>query len=97
MRHIVMAPHSKEECLHNLDELKAAGILEQCEFGCADGDHTTYLFLDADHRAAALAMLPESLRKNAKAVALSKHSAEELKELHQFPDAAEAAGVPNPS
>ena len=86
MKHIVMAPHTKEECLKALDEISDAGLLEQCEFGCDDGDHTAYMFVDADHRAAALAKLPEPMQHNAKAIAIKKISKAELETMHVAPD-----------
>ena len=86
MKHIVTVPHTKGECLKALDEFSDADLLDQCEFGCDDGDHTAYLFVEADHRAAALAKLPEHMQHNAKAVAIKKISREELKTMHISPD-----------
>ena len=84
-RYLVIAPHTAEQCLAVLDDIKDhdASLLKKIDWGCAAGDHTGYLAVEADSEAAALQSLPEKSRAGARAVKLVKFSAEQIKQFHQ--------------
>ena len=83
-KYLVTATHTPEECLASMDEVaKNKKLLEKAEWGCMSGDHTVYVTTQADSPEAAIKMLPEHDRKNAKAVKLTKLTAAEIKKFHE--------------
>ncbi len=88
-KYLVTATHTPEECLAAMDEVaKDKKLLEKAEWGCMGGDgmsgeHAVYLRTDANSPEDAINQLPESQRKNAKAVKLTKLTAAQIKQLHQ--------------
>ena len=84
-RYLVIAPHTAEQCLAVLDDIKAhdAALLKRVDWGCTAGDHTGYLTVDADSEDAALKSLPEKSRQGARAVKVVKFTSEEIKKFHE--------------
>jgi hypothetical protein len=83
-KYLVTATHTPEECLAAMDEVaKNKKLLEKSEWGCASGDHTVYLRTDANSPEDAVNKLPESQRKNAKAVKLTQLTAAQIRKLHE--------------
>ena len=84
-RYLVIAPHTAEQCLAALDDIKDhdSALLKKIDWGCAAGDHTGYLTVDADSEEGALRALPEKSRTGARAVKLVKFSPEQIKQVHQ--------------
>jgi hypothetical protein len=83
-KYLVTATHTPEECLATMDEVaKDKKLLEKAEWGCLSGDHTVYLTTQADSPEAAIKMLPEHDRANAKAVKLTKLTPAQLKKFHE--------------
>jgi hypothetical protein len=83
-KYLVIAPHSKEECLAALDDVdqNGKGLLKKIDWGCAAGDHTGYLEVEAADEKEALANLPEKSRASARAVKLVKFTPEQIKQFH---------------
>jgi hypothetical protein len=83
-RYMVIAPHTAEQCLAVLDDIKAndQALLNKIDWGCAAGDHTGYLAVDAESEDAALKSLPEKSRTGARAVKLVKFTPEQIKQFH---------------
>jgi hypothetical protein len=83
-KYLVIAPHTAEQCLAALDEIDQhdAALLKKIDWGCAAGDHTGYLSVDADSEAQALESLPEKTRARAHAVKLVKFSAAQIRQFH---------------
>lgn len=83
-RYLVSVPHTKEECLHALDEINAFGgkLLDRCDFGCMAGDHTTYVVLEASDEKALQKLLPASWSA-AKVVRLNKFTADQIASFHK--------------
>src|SRR5437867_11924301 len=73
-RYLVSAPHTEEECLQTLDNVKAMGPneLRKWDFGCMDGDHTGYMIVMAASSEDALKNVPEPVRAKARAVKVHK-------------------------
>ncbi|HUJ26364.1 MAG TPA: hypothetical protein VLW85_10115 [Myxococcales bacterium] len=84
-RYLVIAPHTAEQCLSVLDDIKDhdAALLKKIDWGCAAGDHTGYLAVDADSEEGALKALPEKSRAGARAVKLVKFTPAQIKQFHQ--------------
>ena len=87
-RYLVISPHTPEECLKALDDVSTMGAstLKMWDFGCKSGDHTGYMTVMASSDDEVKAMLPESMRDQAKIVKLSKFTAADLKMAHQEMD-----------
>ena len=82
--YLVTATHTPEECLAAMDGVaKNKKLLEKAEWGCMSGDHTVYLRTNAKSPEDAVSMLPESQRKDAKAVKMTKLTAAQIKQLHE--------------
>ena len=82
-RYLIMVPHTAEECLKAMDDYDAAKSLAKWDFGCEDGDHTAYSIVTAADKEAALAMVPENVRGNAKVIMMTKFTAADLKKAHE--------------
>ena len=83
--YLVIAPHTGEQCLAVLDDIKEhdAKLLEKMEWGCMAGDHTGYLTTQAATPEAALGKLPEKSRAGARAVKLNKFSSAQIATFHK--------------
>jgi hypothetical protein len=68
-----------------MDELKAKGndILTNTYWGCGTGNHTAYIIVQADNEAAALNMLPSSVKDNAKIVQVEKYTVDQIEAMHK--------------
>ncbi|HBR17991.1 MAG: hypothetical protein A3G39_09185 [Deltaproteobacteria bacterium RIFCSPLOWO2_12_FULL_43_16] len=84
MRYLLESPHTKEECLRELDEVLAEGqnVLNKFNWGCSAGNHTGYAIVDAADEAEVLNMVPSFLRRKARAIRLEKFTPEQIKSLH---------------
>jgi len=83
-RYLVIAPHTAENCLAVLDDInrQEADLLKKIDWGCAAGDHTGYVAVDAESADAALNTLPGKAREGAKAVKLVKFSPQQIRQFH---------------
>jgi hypothetical protein len=81
--YLIESPHTPEECLGVMDEANKAKQLEAWEWGCMSGNHTAYRMVKAADEAAALAMVPESVRSKAKVMKLTKMTAAQLAAAHK--------------
>lgn len=88
-KYMIMVPHTPEECLKVLDNYDSKKALTKFDFGCEDGDHTAYAIVSASSKDAALAMVPEDMRANAKVVMLTKFTAADLRKAHEQMSASE--------
>lgn len=82
--HLTM-PHTPQQCLAALDHMSANDkkLFEKTEWGCRYGDHTGYVTITAADEQAALAMVPEPERANAKAQKVGKFTQKDLEEIHK--------------
>lgn len=56
-------------------------FLTHADFGCLDGVHTAWIFVEAANAEEARAVVPPAFRSRARAVALNKWSLEQIDEL----------------
>jgi hypothetical protein len=86
--YLVISPHTAEQCLSALDAL--AGLpngkteLAHWDWGCMGGDHTGYRMVAAASDKEALALVPESVRGQAKAIKLTKFTVEQIESFHKM-------------
>ena len=84
-KYVVECPHTPEECTNTLNEVLAQDpkALDKIVWGCGKGVHTGWAYVDAKSKEDALAMIPESGRKSAKATEVSKFTPEQIKAAHK--------------
>ncbi len=84
MKYLLETPHTKEECLRELDGLLAKGpdVLDKFYWGCTKGDHTGYALVDAKNESDAKNLIPDFLREKARIIELSKFTPEQIKSFH---------------
>ncbi len=84
MRYLVESPHTREECLKELDELAGKGEKELQRFGfaCTSGEHTGYAVVDAPDEKAARELVPAIVRGKAKIHPLQTFTAEQVRSFH---------------
>lgn len=85
MKYLLETPHTKEECLRELDGVLAQGrdILNNFYWGCGAGNHTGYAIVDAKDGKEALGLIPDFVRGKARIVQLEKCSPEQIKSFHK--------------
>lgn len=85
MKYLLQTPHTKEECLRELDELSAKGrdTLRQFYWGCGKGDHTGYAIVDARSEDEVRRLVPDFVRGKSRIVELSQFTPEQIKSLHK--------------
>ena len=84
-RYHVESPHTKEECLSDLDAMaEQPEMLKKFEWGCMAGDHTGYAVLEAGSEQEARNMLPGAVRARARISEVSKITPEQIKSFHQM-------------
>jgi hypothetical protein len=83
--YLVSIPHTPEQCLNMMDDMKGKGdaFLSKFEFGCMDGDHTAYAFIDGTSPDNVRKMLPENEQKAAKITKVSKMTAAQIEKIHK--------------
>ena len=83
--YFVQAPHTPEQCLGTLTDLKTKGdqYLSKFEFGCMSGDHTAYAFLEGKSEEDVKMMLPKDMQALAKVEKVDKFTPEQIEKIHK--------------
>lgn len=81
-RFLIESPHKKEDCSSVLKQVEALGYLTHFEWGCASGNHTGFVIIEAESEAQARMVVPSMGRKEARVVKLNKYTPEMLKATH---------------
>ena len=84
-RFLIEVPHETEvvACSKAAKLLLETGshFVTHADFGCMDGDHRAWIFVEGQDKAEVRNMVPVSYRSAARIVGLNKFSIEELDEL----------------
>jgi len=84
-KYLIEIPHGsdKVECLHSVAILLSSGshFLTHADWGCLDGVHKAWFFMEAESKDDALRIVPPAYRKDTKISQLNKFSLEEVEEL----------------
>ena len=81
--YLIESPHTLEECMAVMDETNKSKDLKHWSWGCMSGNHTAYRMVKAKDEAAALAMVPGSVRGKAKAHMLTTMTPAMLESAHK--------------
>jgi hypothetical protein len=84
-RFLVEVPHDEETvaCARVVKVFLTSGshYLTQAEWGCMDGDHRSWMIVDADDKKEALAIVPQFLRSEARVISLNRFSVGQIDEI----------------
>ena len=73
---LIEIPHGSDkiECLHSVSILLSSDshFLTNAYWGCLDGEHKAWFFMDVNSKAEALRVVPPAYRKDAKITQLNK-------------------------
>jgi len=84
-KYVIESSHTPEECLKALDEILEKGpeILDKFVWGCAQGEHTGWAYVDAKSKDDASAIIPGFLQEKAKVTEVSKFTPEQIRSSHE--------------
>jgi len=84
-RYLIEVPHGTEkiECLRAVSIFLSTGshFLTNADWGCLDGDHKAWFFMDANSKEEVLRIVPPAYRKDAKISRLNKFNLKDVEEL----------------
>lgn len=84
-KYLIEIPHESDkiECLRAVEILLSSGshFLTNADWGCMDGVHKAWFFMDAESKSEVLRIVPPAFRKDTKISLLNKFNLIEVKEL----------------
>jgi hypothetical protein len=87
-KYLIEIPHESDKlgCLRSVAVLLSSGshFLTNADFGCADGEHKAWFFMDAENKEEVLRIVPPAFRRDTKISLLSKFKLEEVERLLRF-------------
>jgi hypothetical protein len=85
MKYLVESPHTKEECLKELDGIAAKGsdVLGKFSWACMSGEHTGYAILEAKDEAEARSVVPEGVRGRARVHPVETFTPKDVERFHR--------------
>lgn len=84
MKYLIESPHTKEECLKELDGLAAKGdeVLNKFTWGCMAGEHTGFALIEAESERAAREVVPEVVRNKARIHRVASFTRTDVEKFH---------------
>ena len=85
VKYVVESSHTPEECLKALDEIleKGPDILDKFVWGCAQGKHTGWAYIDAGSKEDVVATMPKSAQDKIEITEVAKFTSEQIKSYHE--------------
>ena len=87
-KYLVEVHHAgdKIECMHTVEVFLRTGshFLTNADWGCLDGEHKAWFFIDVDTKDEALMIVPPAFRKDTKITQLSKFNLKDVEELMKY-------------
>jgi hypothetical protein len=83
--YLVSIPHTPEQCLNTLTDIKSKGdqFLAKFQWGCMSGDHTAYAFLEGKSESDVRQMLPKDTQTIAKVQKVDKFTSDQIEKIHK--------------
>jgi len=83
--YLVQIKHTPEQCVTTLNGVKSKGdaFLSKFEWGCMQGDHTAYAFLEGKSEEDVKMMLPKDVQALAKIEKVDKFTPEQIEKIHK--------------
>jgi hypothetical protein len=86
-KYLIEIPHSPDrlECLRSISILLSSGshFITNADWGCIDGNHKAWFFMEAENKTEVLRIIPPAYRKDAIISQLSKFKLQEIQEMLQ--------------
>jgi hypothetical protein len=83
--YLIEIPHenTRIECLRSIEILLSSGshFLTNADWGCLDGEHKAWFFMDAENKEEAIMIVPPAYRKDTKITQLTKFKMKEVQEM----------------
>jgi len=87
-KYLIEVPHGSEkyECLRSVSILMSTGshFITNAEWGCYDGNHKAWFFMDAENKEEALRVVPPAYRKDTKISQLNRFNLKEVNEMLKY-------------
>lgn len=87
-KYLIEVPHGpdKIECLRSVQIFLSTGshFLTNADWGCLDGEHKAWFFMDAESKEEVLRVVPPAYRKDAKISQLNKFKLKDVEELLKY-------------
>lgn len=84
-KYLIEIPHGSDkiECLRSVEILLSSGshFLTNADWGCMDGVHKAWFFMEAENKNEALMVVPPACRKDTRISQLNKFKLQDVKEL----------------
>jgi hypothetical protein len=84
-KYLIEIPHgsNKMVCLHSVSILLSSGshFITNADWGCLDGEHKAWFFMDVNSKDEVLRVIPPAYRKDAKITQLNKFKLNDVEEL----------------
>jgi len=84
-KYLIEIPHgnNKLDCQRAVAILLSSGshLLTNADFGCLDGEHKAWFFMEADSKAEVLRIVPPAYRRDAKISQLNKFKLKDIEEI----------------
>jgi hypothetical protein len=82
---LIEIPHESDKlaCLRSVEILLSSGshFLTNADWGCLDGVHKAWFFMDAESKSEAIMIVPPAYRKDTKIFQLNKFNLKDVQEL----------------
>ena len=84
-KYVVETSHTPEECLKTFDEIleKNSEVLDKFVWGCMQGVHTGWAYLEAKSKGDISALLPKYIQATTKITEANKFTPEQIKSYHK--------------
>lgn len=82
-RYLIETPHSAQDCLSLVEQVRAMGYLTHFEWGCKSGVHCGWAILEAESEDEARLAVPPLVRGKARVIKLTRFEADEAQPLHE--------------
>jgi hypothetical protein len=87
-KYLIEIPHGSEkiECLHSVEILLKTGshFLVNADWGCLDGIHKAWFFMDAENKEEVLRIVPPAYRKDTKITSLNKFKLKDVEKILRY-------------
>jgi hypothetical protein len=84
-KYLIEIPHESEKiaCLRSISILLSSGshFITNADFGCMDGVHKAWFFMEAESKEEAMMVVPPAYRKDTKISLLNKFKLDEVNEM----------------
>jgi hypothetical protein len=84
-KYLIEIPHESEKiaCMRSVSVLLSTGshFITNADWGCMDGIHKAWFFMDADSKEEALMVVPPAFRKETKISLLNKFNLKEINSM----------------